>query len=109
MQRDLDRLRDIVDAAAAVRQYLAGREDTFFNDPILRDAVLRQLMIVGEAASRLSEDFRAAHPESDWTGIIGFRNRIVHDYLGLDLEVAMDICRRHLPALVAWIDATFPL
>ena len=53
-------------------------------DRILRNSVVRDIEVLGEAASRLSPAFRRAHPEIDWAGIVGMRNRLIHAYFDVD-------------------------
>jgi uncharacterized protein with HEPN domain len=55
------------------------------------DAVIRNFEIIGEAANRLPEIFKDQHPDIDWHRIRGFRNRIVHDYMGIDYEIVWEI------------------
>jgi uncharacterized protein with HEPN domain len=89
MRRDAERISDIVEACGTVAVYLESRTSKdFVSDSLFRDAVVRQLTVVGEAATRLSALFKAAHPEIPWQEIAGFRNRIVHDYFGLNLDTA---------------------
>jgi uncharacterized protein with HEPN domain len=61
--------------------------DTFVKDDKTIDAVVRNLEIIGEAANRLPENFRAQLSEIEWRQIIGLRNRIVHDYFNIDVEI----------------------
>ena len=69
-----------------IQRYVVGLDhDTFIKDDKTIDSVVRNLEIIGEAANRLREDFRAQHPEIEWRKIIGLRNRIVHDYLNIDV------------------------
>ncbi|WP_229206269.1 HepT-like ribonuclease domain-containing protein [Dyadobacter fermentans] len=65
------------------------------------DAVIRNFEIIGEAASRLPEEFRDRHTTVDWHKIRGFRNRIVHDYFGIDYAIVWDIKTQYLPHLLA--------
>jgi uncharacterized protein with HEPN domain len=102
MRRDAQRLSDIVRAAAQIAGYLATRSETeFVFDTLFQDAVLRQLTIVGEASVSLSPEFKAVHPEIPWPQIAGFRNRIVHDYFGFNLDTAWKVASAALPALAA--------
>jgi len=65
---------------------------------LIQDAVLRNLQTIGQSVGRLSETLREAHPEIDWRSIIGLRNVLVHDYLGMNLERIWDIVERDVPA-----------
>ena len=57
-----------------------------------------------EAANRVSTDFRDAHPEIRWVGIVGLRNRLIHAYFDVDLGVLWDIIRMDLPTLIAELE-----
>lgn len=63
------------------------------------DAVVRNVEIIGEAAKQMPEDFKARHTAVPWTQMAGLRNRIVHDYAGIDRELIWDIVQHALPAL----------
>lgn len=100
MRRDPERIADIVEAAGQIAEYLRScSQADFFASPLLQDAVLRQLMIVGEAAINLSAEFKARHTDIQWRKIAGFRHRIVHDYFGFDLDTAWTIATASLPEL----------
>ncbi|OGQ94874.1 MAG: hypothetical protein A2521_09565 [Deltaproteobacteria bacterium RIFOXYD12_FULL_57_12] len=60
--------------------------DGFVAQTIVQDAVLRKLQVLAESTQRLSDDFKAGHPEIEWYKIAGLRNILVHDYLGIDPE-----------------------
>lgn len=74
-------------------------QDAFMASTLIQDAVLRNLQTLAESTQRLSEDFKIKHPEVDWYKISGFRNLLVHDYLGVDLERVWKIVERDLPKL----------
>ncbi len=85
--RDLLYLRHIRDAIQQVHRYLQSvSRDEFFEEEMRQDAVIRQLSIIGEAAGDLSEEFRRDYPSIPWSDIYGMRNKLVHDYFGVDLE-----------------------
>ena len=64
------------------------------------DATLRNLELIGEAATRVPSDVREAHPHFPWRRIIGTRNRLAHDYLGIDDDMIWDIVRTEIPNLL---------
>jgi uncharacterized protein with HEPN domain len=74
--------------------------DEFLADPKTIDAVIRNFEINGEAANRLPELFKDQHTEIDWHRIRGFRNRIVHDYMGIDYEIVWEIKSNYLHPLI---------
>jgi uncharacterized protein with HEPN domain len=89
----------IGECLARIAQYVAGGREAFMHSTLIQDAVLRNLQTIGQSVSRLSEALRAAHPEIDWRSIIGLRNVLVHDYLGINLERIWDIIERDVPKL----------
>lgn len=81
-------------------EFVAGlTEADFRNRKTERFAILHSLTIIGEAASRLSEEFRVSHPEVPWRRIIAFRHRLVHGYGELDLDLVWEIARVLTPEL----------
>jgi uncharacterized protein with HEPN domain len=79
---------DILTALDRIARYTKGMsEEQFVGDDRTVDATIRNIEIIGEAAGRLSESFRAQHPETEWTRIRGLRNRIAHAYFGIDLAL----------------------
>lgn len=99
---------DILIAASAIRDYTRGvaREDFFSKrDAMVQDAVIRQVGIVGEAASKLSPSFRAGYPTIPWVQIIGMRNVVVHQYWEINLYVVWGAATEDVPALVKKLNA----
>ena len=101
-KRDPDLLlSDILDAGQKIISYTSGQSfEDFTADPKTIDAVIRNFEIIGEAANRLPEDFKDKYPNVDWHRIRGFRNRIVHDYFGIDFEIVWQIKESYLPQLL---------
>jgi uncharacterized protein with HEPN domain len=73
--------------------------EMFMNTPLVQDAVIRNLQVMAESTQRLSEQTQKSRPEIDWYKISGFRNILVHDYLGIDIERIWEIVIREIPAL----------
>lgn len=65
----------------------------------LRRAFVRSLEIIGEAAKKVSEEFRAQHPTVEWRAMSGMRDRLIHDYFGVDNELVWDVVQNRIPAL----------
>jgi uncharacterized protein with HEPN domain len=100
MQRDLDRLDDILTAAADVIEFSSQLTFArFVSQKAERYAILHALTIIGEASNRISEEYRAKHPDLPWRRIIGFRHRIVHGYGEVDLELVWEVARTLVPDL----------
>ena len=94
-------LEDILEAAIKVQKFTQGITfDQFLLDEKTIDAVIRNFEIIGEASNRLSPDFKAKHEHIDWVRIKGFRNRIVHDYFGIDHSIVWKIIQSLLPELI---------
>jgi uncharacterized protein with HEPN domain len=75
-----------MDALIKVETYLRGiDEQRFLGDSLIQDGVIRQLEIVGEAVKRLSNDFRSRYPEVPWKDIARMRDKLIHDYFGVDI------------------------
>jgi uncharacterized protein with HEPN domain len=101
-EADESRLKHMLDAARAALAFTAGRTRADLSaDLMLQFALVRALEIVGEAAARMSEPTRTAHPEIPWTAIIGMRNRLVHGYFDVDLEIVWRTTTESLPPLIA--------
>lgn len=94
-------LEDIQGAVEKINRYTEGlSRSEFLSDDKTIDAVVRNLEIIGEAVRQLPDDFKAAHPQIKWFQIAGLRNRIVHDYFGLDLEIIWHILKQDLLKLM---------
>jgi hypothetical protein len=104
-KRDPDLLlEDMLAAVQKIERYTAGMDqESFLHDEKTLDAVARNLEILGEAAKQLPGDFLAQHPGVPWRQIAGLRNRIVHEYFGLDLELIWQVVRHDLPQLETWL------
>ena len=79
-------------------------EKNFMDSDLVQDAVIRNLQTLAESATRISEELQEKHPEVDWFKIRGFRNVLVHDYLGVDLKRVWNILVNDLPRLKAAVE-----
>jgi uncharacterized protein with HEPN domain len=105
MDRDLGFLVDILIAARDLVEFQQGTtKEEFLHSKLLRSAILHQLVIIGEASRRLSEEFRAQHPEIPWQRVIALRNFVVHEYDEIDFAIVWNICERHVPELIAFCE-----
>ena len=97
-------LADILEAVEKIKKYTSGLTyELFLEDSKTLDAVIRNFEIIGEAANRLPEDFKYKYSTIDWFRIIGFRNRIVHDYMGIDYEIVWTIVQKDIDKLSAGV------
>jgi uncharacterized protein with HEPN domain len=93
-------LTDIIASIEKIKLYTEGYTfDTFIEDSKTLDAVIRNFEIIGEAANRLPDDFKELHHNINWFRIRGFRNRIVHDYMGIDFHIVWTIIEKDLDRL----------
>lgn len=94
-------VEDILESARKILTYTTDLTfDQFISDSKTVDAVVRNFEIIGEATIRLPEEFKENKQEIDWFRIRGFRNRIVHDYFGIDYEIVSQIKENFLPDLI---------
>jgi uncharacterized protein with HEPN domain len=100
LRRDALYLADIVDAADAIAEFVAGmQQDTFVAGKMVRAAVLQKLTVIGEAAARLSPDLKGRYPEIEWADIVAFRNIAVHAYFSVDWATVWVAATDDAPAL----------
>ena len=106
--KQLGLLRDILDSAKAVQQYITGvTRDQFMADSEKQDAVLRRFEIIGEAASKLSADTQAQFPKLPFRAMRGMRNIIIHDYGDVDLEQVWTTASNDLAELIVTLEQYF--
>ena len=99
--RDPAYLQHMLEAIVRIQRYVGRkRRAGFLNDTLLQDAVIRNIEIVGEAASRLSPELAAQHAQIPWRDIVGMRHRLIHGYLKVNLDTVWEVVERDLPALV---------
>jgi len=109
MRPDQLYLTDILTATADIREFLAGIDrGAFLRSKLLQSAVLQKLIVIGEAAARLSPELREHHPEVEWPDIIGFRNIAVHAYFSIEWPVVWLTATLSVPELREKITAIFP-
>ncbi len=100
------RWRHMIDAATDALGFVAGRGRADLDDDrMLLFAVVRALEIIGEAASKITPQTRAAHPEIPWPALIGMRNRIVHAYFDINTEIVWVAVTQEIPALLSQLRA----
>lgn len=93
-------LLDILDSITKIKAYTSGYTfETFIADTRTCDAVVRNFEIIGEASNRLPDELKEKYSEINWFRIRGFRNRIVHDYMGVDYHIIWQIIEHDLDTL----------
>ncbi len=105
MSRDETILLDIARAARLVGVFKEGMEKTgFLKDIKTQSAVLHQLMVIGEAVKRLSQDFRDRYPAIPWTLMAGMRDKFIHGYDIVDLDEVWKTAEKDVPDLLSFLD-----
>lgn len=107
--RDDASLWDMLDAAQNVLRFVTNRTlDQYKNDLLLKSAVERQVEIIGEAARRVTAEFRTAHSEIPWRLVMAQRNVLAHDYGEIDPEKIWRVATIHVPALIVLLTPLVP-
>src|SRR5262249_20869365 len=104
---DRELLGDILEAIRRAEAYMEGQSyEQFLVDTKTQDAVIRALEIVGEATKKLSPALRERHPEIPWKNMAGVRDKLIHDYFGVNFDVVWKIVRDELPSLAVQVAKT---
>ena len=109
MWRDDARLLDMLLAAKELAHFTNGVTfEAFEHNRLLQHGAVRLIEIIGEAARSISSDFKAAHPEIPWQGIVGIRNILIHEYFRVAPDKVWEVIEKDLPALIALIEPLVP-
>jgi uncharacterized protein with HEPN domain len=102
----LDLLAHIRDETAFLVSCTMGKSrEAFIDDPVLKRACVRAIEIIGEASKKVPDDFRAGHTMIEWKSMAGMRDRLIHDYMGVDYFIVYDVATRLAPALLSQVEA----
>ena len=97
---DRIRLHHIYDAILEIEKYTIDQShEDFINKSIIQAACIRQLEIIGEATKNLSTDIRLKYPDIEWKKIAGMRDKLIHDYIGVDIWAVWEVIDKILPNL----------
>jgi len=100
MENELVYIKHILEAISKVEDYLKNvSEEEFYQNEMRLDAVVRELEIIGEATNNISADFQKQHKEIPWQKMIGMRNRLVHEYFGVNKKIVWETCQTDLKEL----------
>ncbi len=109
MQRDHVHLLDMLQRAQWIQEFIRGiDQDAFLKDVMRREAVIRQIEVIGEAVRRVSVEYRALHPEIPWQEITGMRSKLIHEYDRINLYLVWDTVIRDIPTLIKQIAPLVP-
>ena len=92
-------LRHSLESLERIEAYNAGGREDFMRSSMAQDATVRNLEVVGEATKRLSPEIRSAHPEIPWRNMARMRDVLIHDYMGVDLEIVWEVVENRLRPL----------
>lgn len=102
--RDRIYVEHMLECIDRIERYVGDERSRFMESEMVQDAVTRNLQTLAESSQRLSETAKGIQPNIDWRAISGFRNVLVHDYLGLDLETVWLVVAQDLPQLKATLE-----
>ena len=93
-------LRHILDAIYRIEEYTGEvKYEDFMNSNLVQAGVMREIEITGEATKRLTQGFKEKHPDIPWKKMAGMRDKLIHDYLGVDLDAVWDTVEKDIPTL----------
>ena len=102
MKRVESFLRHMLDSISDVLEYCEGMDrDAFMSDKKTQAAVIRNLEVLGEAAKNVPQDFRKKYPQIEWNKIAGTRDKLIHHYFGVELDIVFEVVEDELPELKA--------
>ncbi len=100
MKNDTAYLRHILDAITRIEEYTAGTGyEDFIDNHLLQDGVIRQIEIIGEATKKLSDEIKKKHLDIPWKDIAGMRDKLIHDYFGVDIDAVWNTVEKDIPIL----------
>ena len=101
-RKDTAIIQDIKEAIERIISYISRMEyDDFLHDYKTQDAVVRNIEILGEAAKLLTNKTKEKYPDIPWKDIAGTRDKLIHDYFGVNIDIVWDIAKNEIPTLSA--------
>jgi uncharacterized protein with HEPN domain len=103
MNNDQIRIKHIFDSIEKIEKLVAKGKKTFLEDSVIRDSVVLNLMIIGEATKSLSPKIKKETKEIPWAQIAGLRDVLIHQYFGIDYEIIWDVVFIRLPLIKGYL------
>lgn len=104
MKDDRLYLEHIRDAVEDISRYASVGREAFFAERMRQDAILRKLEVIGQAVKNLSDAAKSRQPNVPWKQISGMRDKVIHEYFGVNLEIVWVVVERDLPQLKEAVD-----
>jgi len=98
----------IFECTEKIERFTRGGREAFLREELIQDAVIRNLEIIGEAAKRVDDEYRAAHSQIPWRGMAALRDVLIHQYEGIELDRVWTVVERDLPLIKQAIAAALP-
>lgn len=93
-------LRHVLDAISRIEEYTQDiTYENFLNSHLRQDAAIRQIEVIGEAVKKLSLELKARYEKIPWKDVAGMRDKLIHDYFGVDLDAVWDTAKKDIPRL----------
>lgn len=101
-------LAHILECIGRIESYVVRGKASFFSEPLIQDAVIRNFEVIGEAAKRIPDSYRQANPGIPWRSLAAFRDVLIHQYEGVSLSEVWQVIESELPGLKAAIASLLP-
>ncbi|GAF90246.1 unnamed protein product [marine sediment metagenome] len=101
-------LAKILERIVRIEGFTPGGKKSFLADPLIQDAVIRNLEVIGEASRRVGAEYQAAYPETPWREMAGLRNILIHDYESVNLEKIWQVVEKELPSVKGALEKILP-
>lgn len=98
----------ILECLQRIQRYCQGGKQEFYSSELIQDAVARNFEIIGEAAKRISEDYRDEHPSIPWRGLAGFRDILIHQYESVELERVWEVVEQQVAQISESLEGILP-